>query len=263
MKKTFTGLKKIYLYLFFLLLYFPVLAVVLYSFNKSPSMASWAGFTLDWYRQLFADGVIGQAFKVSMQVALLTSLLSAFIGTSAALATLFISQRMKKVLRISMILPFLVPEIALGVSLLIFFSSLKLPLGILTLVLSHSLFCAPYIYLMVYLRLSEIDKSIIEAARDLGASSWQVIGNIIMPLIAPSILSASLLAIALSLDDVIISTYMSGPRSTTLSMHIFSMMRVGVTPKINALCTLILTGTFLIIGLGQFFNRKESLNYEK
>jgi spermidine/putrescine transport system permease protein len=109
---------------------------------------------------------------------------------------------------------------------------------------------------MVQLRLKEINKSIFEAAKDLGATRGQIIRTIILPLVTPSIITSSLLALAISLDDVIISTYMSGPTSTTLPVHIFSMMRVGVTPKINALCTLILVGTFFIVGLSQLFNKK-------
>jgi spermidine/putrescine transport system permease protein len=109
---------------------------------------------------------------------------------------------------------------------------------------------------MVRLRLAEIDREVIESARDLGATRWQAVRTIILPLVMPSIITASLLAIAMSLDDVVISTYMSGPRTTTLPVHIFSMMRVGVTPKVNALCTLILLGTFLIIGLNQVVSMK-------
>ena len=131
-----------------------------------------------------------------------------------------------------------------------------LPFWVLTLVLSHSLFCVPYVYIMVRLRLQEIDRSILESALDLGASTWQMVRTIILPLVAPSIVTAALLCLAMSLDDVIISTYMSGPRSTTLPVHVFSMMRVGVTPKVNALCTLILIGTFFIIGLSQLITNK-------
>lgn len=258
MGKKASSFKKIYLSLFFLLLYFPVLSVVLYSFNKSPSTAKWAGFTLDWYKELFRDRVIGESFKISMQVALLTSLLSAVLGTATAVISMYVGGRMKKSIRGVMILPLLVPEIALGVSLLMFFSALKLPFGHLTLVLSHSLFCVPYVYIMVQLRLSEIDQSIIEASRDLGATRWQTIRTIIIPLVIPSIITSSLLAIAMSLDDVVISTYMSGPTSTTLPVHIFSMMRVGVSPKVNALCTLILVGTFFVVGLSQVVSIKSN-----
>lgn len=254
MKTKTNGFGIFYLSLFFLLLYFPVLSVILYSFNASPSTAQWTGLTLDWYRQLFSDRVIGEAFKISIQVAFLTAILSAILGTATAIVSMSVTEKMKKTIQGVMVLPLLVPEIALGVSLLMFFNALKLPFGHLTLVLSHSLFCVPYVYVMVQLRLKEIDKSIIESARDLGATKWQTIKTIILPLVMPSILTSSLLALAMSLDDVIISTYMSGPRSTTLPVHIFSMMRVGVTPKINALSTLILLGTFFIVGLSQLVN---------
>ena len=133
-----------YLSLFFVLLYIPVLAVVLYSFNKSSSTAHWAGFTLDWYRELFDDRVIVEAFKISIQVAILTSILSAILGTATAIISLYVTERIKKTIRGVMILPLLVPEVALGVSLLFFFNALKLPFGPLTLVLSHSLFCVHY-----------------------------------------------------------------------------------------------------------------------
>jgi len=245
-----------YLSLFFVILYVPVLSVILYSFNKGTSTAHWAGFTFDWYKALLNDVVIVDSFKISIQVAFLTSVLSAIMGTATAIISIYVTEKMEKTINGLMLLPLLVPEIALAISLLVFFSSLKLPFGLLTLVLSHSLFCVPYVYIMVQLRLREINKSIFEAAIDLGATQWQIIKTIILPLVMPSIITASLLSLAVSLDDVVISTYMTGPTSTTLPVHIFSMMRVGVTPKINALCTLILVVTFLIIGLGQIFTKK-------
>ena len=255
MKTKTNGFGVFYLSLFFVLLYLPVLSVILYSFNASPSTAQWTGFTLDWYRELFRDRVIAESFKISIQVAFLTAILSAILGTATAVISMSVTEKMKKTIQGVMILPLLVPEVALGVSLLMFFNALKLPFGHLTLVLSHSLFCVPYVYIMVQLRLQEIDKSIIESARDLGATKWQTIKTIVLPLVTPSIITASLLALAMSLDDVIISTYMSGPRSTTLPVHIFSMMRVGVTPKVNALCTLILVGTFFIVGFSQLASK--------
>ena len=248
-----------YLSLFFIILYVPVLSVVLYSFNKSSSTAQWAGFTLDWYMQLFNDRVIFEAFKVSIAVALITAVFSAIVGTASAIISLYVSQKTEKVINGSLFVPLIIPEIALGLSLLIFFSELQLKFGIFTLVISHSLFCIPYVYIMVQIRLKEINISIIEAAKDLGASRWQVIKTIILPLIIPSTLTASLLALALSLDDVIISTYMAGPTSTTLPVHIYSMMRTGVTPKVNALSTLFLVGTFILIGLKHFIEKR----YEK
>ena len=251
-----TGFRTFYLSLFFVILYVPVLSVILYSFNQSSSTAQWTGFTLDWYRDLFNDRVVVDALKVSIQVAALTSIFSAIVGTSSAIVSIYVSKSMEKTINAMMILPLLIPEVALGVSLLLFFTALELPFGILTLVLSHSLFCLPYVYIMVLIRLKEIDISIFDAAKDLGANRWQIIKTIILPLVFPSILTASLLSLALSLDDVIISIYMSGPRTTTLPVHIYSMMRTGVSPKINALCTLILLVTFLIIGSSQLLNKR-------
>lgn len=256
MKKTHKRIRIFYLSLFFIILYIPVLSVVLYSFNKSSSTAHWAGFTLDWYKQLFNDQVIFEAFKVSVQVAILTSILSAIIGTASAIISIYVTNKTEKSMNGLMFLPLIVPEVALGISLLIFFNILKLPYGILTLIISHSIFCVPYVHIMVQLRLKEIDRSIIEAAKDLGASKWQIIRTILLPLVIPSTLTASLLAFAMSMDDVIISAYMAGPTTTTLPVHIFSMMRVGVTPKVNALCTLFLLGTFLLIGLNQTVGTK-------
>lgn len=251
-----TGFRTFYLSLFFVILYVPVLSVILYSFNQSLSTAQWTGFTLDWYRDLFSDRVVTDALKVSLQVAILTSIFSAIVGTASAIVSIYVTKKMEKAINAMMILPLVIPEVALGVSLLIFFTALELPFGILTLVLSHSLFCLPYVYIMVLIRLKEIDISIFDAAKDLGANKWQIIKTIILPLVFPSIITASLLSLALSLDDVIISIYMSGPRTTTLPVHIYSMMRTGVTPKINALCTLILLATFLIIGLSQLLNKR-------
>ncbi len=245
-----------YLSLFFIILYVPVLSVVLYSFNKNSSTAYWAGFTFDWYRQLFNDRVIFEAFKVSIQTALLTSVFSAVIGTAAAIISVYVTEKTEKTINGLMFLPLIVPEVALGVSLLIFFSALGLRFGIFTLVISHSLFCVPYVFIMVQMRLKEINVSIIEAAKDLGATKSQIIKTIILPLVIPSTLTASLLALAMSLDDVVISTYMAGPTTTTLPVHIFSMMRVGVTPKVNALCSLFLAVSFLLIGLNQVIGRK-------
>lgn len=250
MKKS-NRFRTLYLSLFFMVLYVPLLSVILYSFNKSSSTAHWAGFTLDWYRQLFRDRVILESFKVSLQVGVLTSALSAVLGTASAIISSHVAKKVEKSINGLMFLPLIVPEVALGISLLIFFSGLKLSFGIMTLVLSHSLFCVPYVHIMVHLRLKEIDRSILEAAKDLGATQWQIVRTILLPLVMPSTLTASLLALAMSLDDVIISTYMAGPTTTTLPVHIFSMMRVGVTPKVNALCTLFLMGTFLLIGLNQ------------
>lgn len=240
----------VYLALFFVILYIPILSVLIFSFNSTSSTAQWSGFSLMWYRELFKDRVILESLILSLQVGVMTAILSAIIGTFAAVTGILVKKRRGKTIEGLMLLPLLVPELALGISLLILFTFLKIPLGRFTLVIAHSLFCVPYVYVMVGLRLKEIDISILEASRDLGASQWEMIKTIILPLVYPSIITASLLALAMSLDDVVISTYVSGSKST-LPVHVFSMMRVGVTPKINALCTIILLITFTILGLSQ------------
>ena len=255
-KKRKSIMKPVYLGLFFVILYIPIMSIVIYSFNKSPSTAHWTGFTLDWYRSLFQDRVIVESFILSLQVGVMTAILSAIIGTAGAIVSIFVGRSMEKTIDAAMIIPLLVPEVALGISLLMLFTFVNIPLGRITLVLAHSLFCVPYVYVMVQLRLKDIDKSILEASRDLGATQWEMVKTIILPLVTPSILTASLLALAISLDDVVISTYVSGTKST-MPVHIFAMMRVGVTPKINALGTVVLFVTFIILGLSQIdFHRK-------
>ncbi|CAM3672353.1 ABC transporter permease [Erysipelothrix urinaevulpis] len=247
---------KVYLSLFFTILYIPILAVLIFSFNASASTASWTGFSLTWYKELFNDRVIMESLILSLQVGVLTAVFSAVVGTYAAVISLFQTKRRGKTIEGMMFLPLLVPELALGISLLILFTFLNVPLGRLTLIIAHSLFTVPYVYIMVRLRLQEIDRSILEASRDLGATKWEMVKTIVLPLVYPAILTASLLSLAMSLDDVVISTYVSGTQST-LPVHVFSMMRVGVTPKINALCTAILLMTFTILGLAQIDFKKD------
>lgn len=262
-KKNKSIMKPVYLGIFFIVLYIPIMSIVLYSFNQSPSTAQWTGFTLDWYRSLFQDRIIIESFILSLQVGVMTAVLSAIIGTAGAIVSIFVGRTMEKTIDAAMIIPLLVPEVALGISLLMLFTFINVPLGRLTLVLAHSLFCVPYVYVMVQLRLRDIDKAILEASRDLGATQWEMVKTIILPLVTPSIMTASLLALAMSLDDVVISTYVSGTKST-MPVHIFSMMRVGVTPKINALGTVILIVTFIILGLSQIdFSRKKKEVYNE
>lgn len=255
MKKT-LRFRNIYLSLFFLLLYFPILAVVLYSFNDSTSFASWRGFTLKWYQTLFQNPQIKDALLYSLKVGLLTAILSSLMGLYAIMASSYLKVKLQKFTDQMMLLPLLIPELALALSLLFFYQLIGMDLGVWTLVFAHSLFCVPYVYIMLQLRMKEIDQSIFEAAQDLGAKPMQIFYSVLLPLLLPSLLSASLLSLAMSLDDVIISTYVSGSQST-LAVHIFSQLRVGVNPSINALSTLILLITFTLLSLSQIEIRKK------
>ena len=156
------------------------------------------------------------------------------------------------------ILPIMVPEIILGVAFLLLFSALGLPSGMLTLVLAHTTFCVPYVYLLVKSRLSTIGEEYVLAARDLGASPMRALSTVTLPLVLPSVFSGALLALAMSLDDFVISFFVAGADTTTLPLKVYSSVRYGVSPQINALCTLMLIAVFLLVGLSQIVLRKKA-----
>ena len=167
-------------------------------------------------------------------------------------------------------LPIMVPEIILGMVFMTFFALIGLPFGMATLVIAHTAFCIPYVYMMVKARLAGMDISLIEAARDLGASPWRAFFDITLPLIFPAVLSGMLLAFAMSLDDVVISIFVTGAETNTLPVKIYTQMKTGVTPEINALCTIMLVVTLTIVGISGIVNKKSKVgklrneeNYEK
>jgi len=247
--KTKRRLSVAYILLVLLFLYLPMACVVVYSFNTSKSTAIWGGFTLDWYIQMARDRNLIGALIVSLRAAAATSVVSAVIGTLGAVALERASGRLASAVKGFVYLPLVIPEVVIGVALMMLFSAIRLPDGTAVLVLAHSTFCIPYVFILVHIRLRMIDPAIREAARDLGASRFAAFATITLPLAAPAILSGALLAFAMSLDDVVISFFVSGPQSQTLPLQIFSMLRLGITPKINALCTIILVVTFLIVGI--------------
>lgn len=251
-----------YLGFVLILLYLPIAFVVLYSFNASKSSAVWGGFTLEWYAKMANDRDLLAALWVSVKVAFFSAVIAVVIGTLGAVALDKLNKKLKTFITGLSYIPLIIPEIVLGVALLMFFSVTPLRHGMVTLVISHSAFCIPYVLLMVQVRLAGIDPSITEAAIDLGAKRRQLFTTITLPLILPSIVSGTLLAVAMSLDDVIISFFVSGPGTTTLPIKILSLLKLGITPKINALCTLLLLFTFISVGIlthieGYNIKRKE------
>lgn len=253
-------LPKIYIVLVLLFLYVPMLCVVAYSFNVSKSSAVWNGFTLDWYRKMVTDKNLLSSLWLSVQVAVMTCAVSTVIGTLGGVYVSKLSKKLKLAVTGLIYIPLILPEIVLGIALLMFFSVTPLAFGRITLVLSHSAFCIPYVYFMVTIRLKTIDPAIMEAARDLGAKERQMFRTIILPLVMPAIVSGGLLAFAMSLDDLVISSFVSGPRSMTLPMQIFSMLKLGVTPEINALSSVILFVTFILVGTSQLRERNKVKN---
>lgn len=253
-KRTFSN---IYLFVVTILLYLPIIAVIVYSFNKSKTSIVWTGFTLDWYVDMFNNkGLIGSLF-VSVRVALGSATISAILGTMAAVVINGLKPKLKNALNGIIILPLIMPEIVFGIALLMFFSLIPyIKYGEMTMIIAHTTFCVPYIYLMITIRLNAIEPNIIESAKDLGAKGFYLFKTIILPLILPSVFSGMLLAVSMSLDDVIISLFLSGPKSTTLPIKILSMLK-RMTPEINALCTIMLIITFLIAGLAQIRPKEE------
>lgn len=246
---------RVYLMVVLAVMYLPILLVVLYSFNESKITSIWGGFSLTWYETLFRDKAIFEALRNSLVLAGLTCLASAVIGTLGAVGMQRLQSRTKGPLEYISTLPIMIPEIILGIGFMVFFSLLGLPFGMTTLVIGHTAFCIPYVFMQVKARLVGMDKSLAEAARDLGAGEARVFFDITLPLIFPAILSGMLLSFAMSMDDVIISMFVTGVDVNTLPIKIYSQIKFGVTPEINALCTLMLLVTICIVVLSDLVGR--------
>ena len=241
----------IFLGLVTVLNYLPIILTVVYSFNKSKLTSVWEGFSLDWYKMLLNDGDIKKALLNSIILAFLACVLALIIGVSAALA-----MRGKKLFFDDFIsnfasLPIMIPEIILGMVFMAIFSYMNLPFGFVTMTIAHSSFCVPYIFLIVRARLMGMDLSLEEAARDLGASEFETFRDVTLPYILPGIASGLLLSFAMSFDDVVISIFTTGPSVNTLAIKIYTKMKTGITPEINALATVILVITVLVIFISE------------
>jgi len=250
-----THFPHIYLGVIMVFMYLPILFVMIYSFNGGRSAVLWTGFSLDWYRELFRDSSIFDALINSVVLATLSSLCAAVIGTLGAVGLSRVSLRSKGVVEYLSTLPIMIPEIILGMIFLVFFSLLGLPFGMTTLLIAHTAFCIPYVLMQVKARLVGLDKSYVEAAKDLGAGELRAFVDITFPLIRPAIVSGMLLSFAMSLDDVIISVFVTGSNVNTLPIKIYTQIKTGVTPKTNALCTLMFLATLFLGLLSMFIGR--------
>lgn len=252
-----TKLSNIYLAVILLLMYIPIVLVIIYSFNESKISSVWDGFSLKWYEEFFRDKSIFEALLNSIVLGLFSSLAAAVIGTLGAVGSSKVELKGKGVIEYLSTLPIMIPEIILGMVFMAFFSLLGLPFGMTTLIIAHTAFCIPYVFMLVKARLVGMDKSLEEAALDLGASKVRTFFDIVLPLIAPAIASGMLLSFAMSFDDVIISVFVTGVDSNTLPLKIYSQLKTGVTPKINALCTLMFCATILLCGFSAFIGREK------
>ncbi len=216
-------------------LFLPLFVIVFYSFNEAKD-TTWTKFSLVWYEKLiFGSSDLWASLWNSVFVAIVSSLVATVLGTLAAIGITWYKFRGKSYIQTTSFLPMVLPEVIMGVSLLIFFSGIKLSLGLMTIFIAHTTFCMPFVYLMVSARIDEFDYSIIEASHDLGANEVQTLFKVILPAIMPGIVSGFMMSVTMSLEDYVITFLVSGPGSTTLPLHVYSMIRFGVSPVINAL----------------------------
>ena len=247
-----------YLSLIYLFFYLPIAVLIVYSFNDTQYSLLWRGFTWEWYEELFADSDLWIAAWHSFFLGITSATVATAIGTLAAVSLYryrFVGHQFLNGLVFILILS---PEIVTGASLLILFSLAQLNLGFTSLLLAHISFCIPFVIVTLYSRLVSFDKNIFEAAKDLGATDSVIFRRIILPLLWPALFAGWLLSFTLSLDDVIISYFVSGPEFEILPLRIFSMVRSGVKPEINALCTVLFGVTFLLVLLSQLALRKKN-----
>jgi spermidine/putrescine transport system permease protein len=248
-------------------LYVPIAVLVLFSFSASHYASIWEGFSFEWYVRLFSNPEISHALMNSLLVAMATTLIATVLGTLAALGLERFPERHRAShYDAALTLPILVPDIVQGISLLLFFVLIfnalerllgwRPRLGHTTITIAHTAFAISYVAVVVRARLSGLDKTLEEAAMDLGANEWLVFQRITLPLIWPAVLSGGLLAFTLSLDEFVITFFTSGPGSTTLPIQVWSMLKRGVTPEINALSTLMLLASIVLVALSVAVERR-------
>jgi spermidine/putrescine transport system permease protein len=225
-------------------LYLPLVIVVVYSFNDSRLNAEWVGFTLDWYRTLAGDEAMLTAAGNSLLIAVSASVVSTLLGTMAGLA---MHRYRTRLLPILVLAPIAIPEILMGVSLLIFFVLLDFTLGLVSVALAHIAFCIGFVALVVRARLAGMDDSLTEAARDCGATPWQAFRRVTLPMIMPGVIAGALMAFTLSIDDFVITFFTAGAGTVTLPLQIYSMIKIAVTPEVNAVSTLLMLLTLVLI----------------
>jgi spermidine/putrescine transport system permease protein len=242
----------VWMYLF---LYAPIVLLVIFSFNDSRSVASWRGFTLDWYAKLFENVAIGKALTNSLLVAVATTLLSTVIGTMVSLAMERYTFWGKLPFDALLYLPVIIPEISMAVMLLLFFVLVSIPLGLGTIIIAHTAFNISYVAVVVRARLADWDETLEEAAQDLGANNLQTFWRVTLPLLMPAILAAALLAFTLSLDDYVITFFTAGVGATTLPLRIYAMVKTGITPEVNALSALMLLASVGLVVLSLVLQR--------
>ena len=250
----------VYLIFVMIIMYIPILVTIFYSFNESKLSSVWGGFSLKWYQTLFADHDIWEALGNTLILAAVSCALSIVIGTLGAYGMSKLKgkriEKFNSTITYLSRLPIMIPEIILGMVFLAVFSFMGLPFGMLTLIIAHTSFCIPYIIIQVHSRLIGIDKSLEEAAKDLGASPLRAFFDITLPNLLPAIASGTIIAFAMSIDDVVISIFTTGPTVNLLPIKIYTRVKTGVTPEINALAALMFLFTIIMVVIADTIARK-------
>ena len=239
--------KNLFVILVFAFLYLPIIVLIIYSFNKSSMNILFEGFTFDWYKNLPQNTDLLEAFRNTLFIAVVSTVVSTILGTISAYGLFKYDFPFKSTINSLIYVPIVIPEIVLGISLLSVYTLMKMDLGIFSILLSHIAFSVPFVIVSVRTTLTSDIAVYEEAAKDLGANNFRIFKDIVIPTITPGIISGATLAFTLSLDDVVISYFTSGPGSNTLPLYIYSMIKTGITPDINALSTIMILVTFIII----------------
>lgn len=264
--------------LFFVFIYAPLLLIIVYSFNSNPvNMMMWDHFTLEWYTGLFGLSERGpeigdqnralflestdqmlKALRTSLTVAAFTTTIATVVGTATAIALNRFRFRASPLYSGFLLLPMMMPDIVLGIGLLIFFVTIGMNLSMMTIIIGHCTFLISYVFIIVQARIAGIDPALEEASADLGASEWVTLRKVLLPQLAPGILGGALLAFVISMDDLVITYFISGTDNTTLPVFIFGMIRRGVKPEINAIATLMILASVIIAGFGLWLRSRKA-----
>ena len=244
-------LQRVYAALVFAFLYLPLVVVAVFSFNDSKYSLTWHGFTLQWYGKLFENASLMSAALNSLLIAACAATLATLLGTVAAFIIHQYRFPGRKLLFGGLFVMMMSPDIVIAISLLLLFLALHLPLGFPTLLVAHTVLCVPFVATTVYSRFHGFQRDIIDAAKDLGADEYQVFRHIVIPLAAPAVIGGWLLSFTLSLDDVIISFFSTGPDFEVLPLRIYSMVRLGIKPDVNALCVVMMAITIIALVLSR------------
>lgn len=242
-------LDNILLWFVFIFLFLPILVLIIFSFNTSDLNIMFEGFTFKWYWELFNNSMLLEAFGNTILIAVISTVISTVIGTISAYALKKFDFPLKKFINELLYIPIVIPEIVLGISLLCIYAFMKIELGMGTLILSHIAFSIPFVIINVNSVMDGMNPNLEEAASDLGASKLQAFFFVVLPSLMPGIFSGAQLAFTLSLDDVVISYFTAGPESNTLPLQVFSMIKTGITPDVNALITILLLIIFVSLNI--------------